>query len=72
MSDSSQERRDGELSEDEAAVVRKLFMALGLGASALLIIVFEIILPIDYVVIGVLGIGTVAVLLSGPKIKAKK
>lgn len=53
--------KEGELSEEDAAVARKFLIALAFLAVAVLILILEVFVPIQYVVFGVSVLGTIGV-----------
>ncbi|MGH2639142.1 MAG: hypothetical protein ACRDF4_07690 [Rhabdochlamydiaceae bacterium] len=63
---------EGELSEEEAALARKAFIALAFVAVAFLIVGLEIFIPIQYVILGVTFSGVVWVLLYGSSPRSKR
>ena len=57
---------DDELSSADAAMARVAFKAMGLGALALLIVMLEVVIPIQYVLAGIIVGGISLIILLRP------
>jgi hypothetical protein len=62
MQDGPARKKHDELSESQAKIVKMIFVGLGFVTIATLVLILEVLVPIPYVVSGLLGIGIVYVL----------
>ena len=63
---SMKSKDDEELSSADAAIARAAFKAMGLGALALLIVMLEVVIPIPYVIAGIIVGGISAIIILRP------
>jgi hypothetical protein len=55
-------RREGELTDAQAAIVKRIFIALGFLALTAVILALDVLVPIQYVVLGLIIAGLAGVL----------
>jgi hypothetical protein len=63
LANPSGKKQSDELSPEQSALAKKIFVAFGFLGIAIVIIVLDIFLPIEYVVIAIVAIGLAAVAL---------
>ncbi|HVB12786.1 MAG TPA: hypothetical protein VNE86_06605 [Nitrososphaerales archaeon] len=57
---------DEELSSADAAIARAAFKVIGLGVLALLIVMLELVIPVQYVLAGIIISGISAIIILRP------